>query len=29
MSSGDLFGLLIGILILLFLFYVLLRPERF
>ncbi|MGH2548546.1 MAG: K(+)-transporting ATPase subunit F [Thermomicrobiales bacterium] len=29
MSAGDLVGLIVGIAVLLFLFYALLRPERF
>lgn len=29
MSGGDLFGLVLGVIALLYLFYVLVRPERF
>jgi K+-transporting ATPase KdpF subunit len=29
MSAGDLVGLIVGVAILLYLFYALLRPERF
>jgi K+-transporting ATPase KdpF subunit len=28
-SSGDLFGLILGVILLLYLGYVLIRPERF
>jgi K+-transporting ATPase KdpF subunit len=29
MSGGDLFGLILGVIVLAYLFYVLVRPERF
>jgi K+-transporting ATPase KdpF subunit len=29
MSAGDLVGLIVGVVVLLYLFYALLRPERF
>ncbi|CAN5585126.1 hypothetical protein BH09CHL1_BH09CHL1_24640 [soil metagenome] len=29
MSAGDLVGLIVGVAVLLYLFYALLRPERF
>lgn len=29
MSNGDLFGLVLGVIVLLYLGYVLIRPERF
>ena len=29
MSGGDLFGLILGVIVLAYLFFVLVRPERF